>query len=63
MKPVLRTLHHLSCTGGTLFSKCLASMEQVALLSEVHPFNVGPLRFDSFDPVQQLFSQKLIEQD
>jgi hypothetical protein len=63
MRPLLRTIHHLSCTGGTLISKCLASMEDVALISEVHPFNVGSLRFNPFDPVQQLFSQKLIDND
>lgn len=30
-------LHHLPCSGGTIISRALAGMEDVALLSEVHP--------------------------
>lgn len=41
-KPVLRTLHHLACTGGTLISKAISAQPNVALLSEVDPFT--PLR-------------------
>lgn len=63
MLPTIRTIHHLSCSGGTLISKCLACMPDVALLSEVHPFNVGRVRFNPFDPVQQLFAQGLVEKD
>ena len=37
-KPLLRTIHHLACTGGTVISKCLAAMPDVALISEVNPF-------------------------
>lgn len=33
----IRTVHHFACTGGTLISKCLASMPNVQLLSEVDP--------------------------
>ena len=33
----VRTLHHLASTGGTLISKCLASMPNTHLLSEVEP--------------------------
>ena len=36
-KPPVRVIHHLSCTGGTLISKCLAGLPNVALLSEVNP--------------------------
>jgi hypothetical protein len=36
-------------------------MANVAVISEVNPFNIGGLRFNPFDPVQQLFSQNLIE--
>jgi hypothetical protein len=36
-KPVIRVIHHFACSGGTLVSKCLASMPNVFLLSEVHP--------------------------
>lgn len=35
----IRTIHHLSCTGGTLFAKCIASMPQVLLLNEVDPLS------------------------
>lgn len=38
-KPVLRTLHHLACTGGTVISKAVATQPNVALLSEVDPFS------------------------
>ena len=31
----VRTIHHLSCTGGTLLSKCIASMSNVLLLNEI----------------------------
>nr|WP_010130608.1 sulfotransferase family protein [Microbulbifer agarilyticus] len=36
-KPVIRTLHHFACTGGTLISKCFSALPNVFLLSEVHP--------------------------
>lgn len=35
----IRTIHHLSCTGGTLFAKCIASMPNVVLLNEINPFS------------------------
>ena len=38
-KPVLRVIHHLACSGGTIFSKCIASMPNVFLLSEAHPYS------------------------
>ena len=31
----VRTIHHLSCTGGTLLAKCIASMANVLLLNEI----------------------------
>ena len=31
----IRTLHHLSCTGGTVIAKCIASMANVLLLNEI----------------------------
>jgi len=37
-KPVIRIIHHLACSGGTLISKCISAMPNVYLLSEVHPF-------------------------
>ena len=36
-KPVIRILHQLARSGGTLISKCLGSMQNVVLLSEIHP--------------------------
>jgi hypothetical protein len=33
----IRILHNLARTGGTIISRCLACMDGVALLSEVHP--------------------------
>jgi hypothetical protein len=38
-KPVLRTLHHLACTGGTVISKAVSAQPNVTLLSEVDPFS------------------------
>jgi hypothetical protein len=35
----IRTVHHFACTGGTLISKCIASMPNVQLLSEVDPLS------------------------
>lgn len=40
-KPKLRVLRHLARTGGTLISKCIGSMDDVVLLSEVHPANLA----------------------
>jgi len=31
----IRTIHHFSCTGGTMIAKCTASMPNVTLLNEV----------------------------
>nr|WP_321509795.1 sulfotransferase [uncultured Hyphomonas sp.] len=33
--PLVRTIHHLSCTGGTLIAKCIASMTNVIVLNEI----------------------------
>lgn len=35
----IRTVHHFACTGGTLISKCIASMPNTQLLSEVDPLS------------------------
>ncbi|MCC5809411.1 MAG: sulfotransferase [Ectothiorhodospiraceae bacterium] len=35
----IRTIHHFACTGGTLFAKCLASMPNTQVLSEVDPLS------------------------
>lgn len=56
--PAIRTVHHLSCTGGTLMSKCLAVCGDPYLISEVNPAaGAGPLRFAPLDIIGQLQSQ------
>ena len=53
------TIHHLSATGGTLISKCLAAMPEVILLSELHPYSIHNC-FNPFDPIQQLTKYNLL---
>ncbi len=53
-KPIIRTLHHLACTGGTVISKCLASMPDVALVSEVNPLNRFGSKFEPTNPLLML---------
>lgn len=36
----IRTIHHFACTGGTLISKCIASLPNTQLLSEVDPLSL-----------------------
>ncbi len=50
-KPTLRIVHHLHRTGGTLISKCLASLPSISLLSEINPG--APEEFFVLDPVFQ----------
>jgi hypothetical protein len=55
----VRTIHHFACTGGTLFSKCIAALPNVQLLSEVDPLSplglpAGGPRFVPTDAVSQL---------
>ena len=50
-KPVIRTIHHLACTGGTLLAKCLASMHSVALISEINPLNRCGSKFEPTNPL------------
>jgi len=38
LKPKLRIFSNLARTGGTLVSRCIGSMDGVALLSEIHPY-------------------------
>ncbi len=50
-RPLIHTVHHLACTGGTVICKCLAAMPKVALVSEVNPLN----RFgNDFEPTNPL---------
>lgn len=50
-KPIIRSLHHLACTGGTLISKCLACMSDVALVGEINPLNKTGSRFELTNPI------------
>jgi hypothetical protein len=49
--PVLRTLHHLACSGGTLISRCLAALPDVLLLSELNPTNRHGAAFNPSHPL------------
>ena len=49
--PLLRSLHHLACTGGTLISKVIASLPGVALISEVNPLNRHSAGFHPSNPL------------
>lgn len=42
----IRTIHHLSCTGGTLITKCLAAMPNVMVLNEVDPLSTMTFKAD-----------------
>lgn len=48
LRPRIRILHQLARSGGTVICRCLASMEGVVLLSEIHPQGLR-----MFDPLQQ----------
>jgi len=52
----IRTVHHFACTGGTLICKCIASMPNVHLISEVDPLDpqahANPERFAPTDLVR-----------
>jgi hypothetical protein len=37
--PVLRTIHHFACTGGTLISRCIGAMPNTQVLSEIDPLS------------------------
>ena len=50
-RPLIHTVHHLACTGGTVISKCLAAMPKVALVSEVNPLNRSGFDFEPTNPL------------
>jgi protein O-GlcNAc transferase len=54
-KPVVRLLHHMARSGGTLISRCLGSMDGVCLLSEIHPAGATSIRPERFriSPLKQ----------
>lgn len=50
-KPLVRIIHHFSCTGGTLFAKCIAAQPHVLLLNEIDPYSTLGLKKDhQFNP-------------
>lgn len=57
--PVVRSIHHFACTGGTLLSKCLSAQPNVVLLSEIDPLSLismtlGNPAFSPRSVIQQL---------
>jgi hypothetical protein len=53
-EPILRTIHHFACTGGTVISKCLAALPQVMLISEINPINRNSPKFNPSHPLALL---------
>lgn len=59
-KPILRVIHHFACSGGTIFSKCIAAQPNVFLLSELNPYskpnlNSGRANFTPTDVIAQAY--------
>jgi hypothetical protein len=52
-RPVVRILHQMARSGGTVICKCLGSMSDVVLLSEIHPR--GSRLFNPLRQAQQWF--------
>lgn len=52
----IASIHHLACTGGTLFAKCLAAMPNTCLISELDPLARHPFdrRLPKFAPTDLL---------
>lgn len=46
-------LHHLACSGGTIMTKCLASMPEVLVLSEIHPDRAAQPAFHPLGQVRR----------
>ena len=51
------SIHHLAGTGGTIISKCIASMRDVYFLSEIHPFLANAPQFDPMAVTAQFQAQ------
>jgi predicted O-linked N-acetylglucosamine transferase (SPINDLY family) len=47
-KPVIRVFHNMARSGGTLVCKCIGSINETVLLSEIHPKG-----HKHFNPIQQ----------
>lgn len=61
-KPLIRTIHHLSCSGGSVLCKCIASMQTTIVISEVHPDQLR-YEFNPYDPIQLLLAQTNLGED
>ena len=61
-KPIIRTIHHLSCSGGSVLCKCIASMQNTIVISEVHPDQLR-FEFNPYDPTQLLLAQTNLGED
>lgn len=64
----IRTVHHFACTGGTLISKCLATLPNTVVLSEVNPFSemqlgAGRPDFAPTDVIKLLRSNRRTPED
>lgn len=46
----VRTIHHFACTGGSLICKCIATMPNTQLLSEVDPLSTIQSKVQKFAP-------------
>lgn len=64
MSKPIRVLHHWACSGGTLFSKCIAALSDVILLSEIHPYAYlrGPIPQSTYNPTD-IIQQLCLEQN
>jgi hypothetical protein len=51
-KGIIRTIHHLASSGGTIISKTIAAQPGVVFLSEMNPSH--PVLFSPLDPFPQL---------
>ncbi|MFG0256277.1 MAG: hypothetical protein ACF8GE_00055 [Phycisphaerales bacterium JB043] len=53
---LIRFLHHMACSGGSIISRCLAAMPDVALLSEIHPDMGMQARANPLKQAQRAYS-------
>ena len=54
---LIRTIHHLAATGGTVICKCVAAQPNVCLLSEINPRGHARIAFAPTDPVSQFLAR------
>ena len=53
------TLHHLACSGGTIITKCLATMPGALVLSEIHPERAAQPAFHALSQLQRGYGDLL----